>query len=198
MLVGRAAVDHLVKAHYLHKWPGVVTMTIALMDRSTPIGAIVFALPPRETSTRYGGLLVWELARLFVVDGTPKNTESWFISRAVCLVRKERPDVNLLISYADPSVGHRGTIYRAANWIDDGKTDQERKTARFDYEGEAQVTATLFGEVSSAAHYSRRAHVPEGVAIKRVARTSKPRFIYWMDGKHEIRRKFQKYVEINS
>src|SRR6185436_17036220 len=145
MEVGRAAVDHLVRAHYLHKWPGVVTLTLALVDDGQPIGVIVFAMPPRETAKRYDVTLAWELARLFIQDTTPKNTESWFIARAIRFIRENRPDVQLLISYADPTAGHRGTIYRAANWITDGCTDQERKSARFDCLGQPETAETLFG-----------------------------------------------------
>ena len=64
MEVGRGAVAHLVKAHYLHRWPGVVTATLALMDGSEPIGAIVFALPPRETMKRYRRVAIMETASL--------------------------------------------------------------------------------------------------------------------------------------
>jgi len=187
MEVGRSAVDHLIKAHYLHRWPGVVTAVLALMDRSMPIGAIVFALPPRETMKRYGVSLAWELARLFIQDGTPKNTESWFVARAIEWVRKNRPNVDLLVSYADPAAGHRGVIYRAGNWLQDGRTDQERKTPRFDYltEGSGEH---LFG-VADPIKYGRKAHVPAGAAVERIARVSKWRFVYWLDGKHEMRRK---------
>jgi hypothetical protein len=172
----RADVHSLVMDHYLHRWPGVVTCILALKDCDLSIGVIVFALPPRETAKRYGVTLAWELARLFIIDGTPKNTESWFMARAVAWVKKNRPDVGALVSYADPSAGHAGTIYRAANWIADGRTDQERKTPRFDYESVGGV------------HYSRRSHVPDGVEIKRVPRVSKWRFVYWLDRFHERRR----------
>jgi len=77
------------------------------------------------------------------------------------------PAVKVLVSYADPSAGHAGVIYRAANWTPDGRTDDERKTPRADYAD--AVTGKL---------YSRRGHVPAGVTIKRVARVSKHRFVY--------------------
>lgn len=66
METGRPAVAHLIRSHYLHRWPGVITLVLALMEGSEPIGAIVFALPPRETMKRYGVKLAWELARLFM------------------------------------------------------------------------------------------------------------------------------------
>ena len=172
----RCDVDHLVMKHYLHRWPGVTVCTLGLLceDQTAYIGVIVFALPPRETAKRYGVTVAWELARLFIEDATPKNTETWFMSRAIAYVKRARPEVELLISYADPSAGHAGVIYKAGNWIADGRTDQERKTPRFDYAVGAKV-------------YSRRAHVPEGATINRVPRISKHRFIYWMKN-HEAKR----------
>ena len=87
------------------------------------------------------------------------------MGKAVKWVRNMFPAVDLLVSYADPSAGHAGIIYKAANWVSDGKTDQERKTPRFDYAVGERV-------------YSRRKHVPEGAIIRRIPRVSKFRFIY--------------------
>lgn len=167
------AASEMLKRHYLGKWPKVVVLTLLLVDSSVPVGVCVFALPPRETSKRYG-CTAWELARLWVDDSMPKNTETWFISRAVKFIQKNFREVGVIVSYADPSKGHRGTIYRAGSWIEDGKTDQDRKTPRFDYEANGRV-------------YSRRKHVPPGAHITRKPRVSKHRFIYWTSG-HEKRR----------
>lgn len=92
----------------------------------------MFSLPPPETFVRYGGE-TWELGRLWVSDSEPCNTESWFIARAVRYVKRFHGEVVALLSYADPSAGHEGMIYRAANWLRDGRTDEERQTPRFDY-----------------------------------------------------------------
>jgi hypothetical protein len=175
--VGRGAADEMVRLHYLHRWPGVAVCVLGLMERYSLIGCVVFALPPRETMKRYAVSLAWELARLFIKDDTPKNAETWFVSRAIRWVKENRPDVQCLVSYADPSAGHQGTIYRAGNWVIDGKTDQERKTPRFDYE-----------DPKTGKRYSRRAHVPDGMEIVRVPRISKFRYVYWLDGSHEKRR----------
>ena len=193
MEVGRGAVSHLVKAHYLHRWPGVVTATLALMDGSEPIGAIVFALPPRETMKRYSVPLAWELARLFIVDGTPKNTETWFVSRAIKWVQVHRPGVALLVSYADPGVGHRGTIYRAGNWIEEGKTEDKR-TPREDYV--TQPPDDLFGTLPPKKH-GRRGHISPDQEFSKIPRVSKWRFIYWMDGKHEKRRQQRSFTTLS-
>jgi len=161
-------VDAMIKAHYLGKWPGVCVLVLALKREQELLGTVVFALPPRETSKRYGGV-TWELARLWLHDAVPQNGETYLMARAVRYIRRNHPAVKVLVSYADPSVGHAGTIYKAANWQSDGRTDQERKTPRFDY-----------ADAVSGKRYSRRGHVPAGVTIKRIPRVSKWRFIYRM------------------
>ena len=167
--IGRSEGDAMIKRHYLGKWPGVCTLVLGMRlknEWNNFIGIIVFALPPRETSKRYGGE-TWELARLWLQDTIPQNAETWLISQSVKYIRKNLSNVKVLVSYADPSAGHKGTIYKAANWISDGRTDQERKTPRFDY-----------ACADTGKRYSRRGHVPDGVNITRIARVSKYRFIY--------------------
>ena len=45
-----------------------------------------------------------------------KNGESYLISNSIKLIKKERPDLKCLISYAAPEMLHEGTIYKASNW----------------------------------------------------------------------------------
>lgn len=162
-LADRREVDWMVRRHYLGKWPGV---TVAILGLFTPhpSGVCVFSLPPSETFTRYGGL-TWELGRLWVSDDQPRNTESWFVSRAIRYVWQFHRDVVALVSYADPSAGHSGVIYRASNWEPDGMTDEGRSTPRFDYR--------LAGKT-----FARKAHVPPGVEADRIPRVSKHRYVW--------------------
>ena len=69
---------------------------------------------------------VKELHRLFIHDGTPKNMESWFISKVLRQIRIDRPDLWALVSFADTTVGHIGTIYQATNALYYGMTDKKR------------------------------------------------------------------------
>jgi hypothetical protein len=163
----------MIHEHDLDKWPAVSTALIALCRDDRPVGCIVFAVPPRETIKRYGAE-TWELARLWVDDSEPHNTESWFIARAVKLVRRTCPKIRYLVSYADPSVGHVGTIYKASNWRYDGHTDAERKTPRFDY-------------LCDGTHYSRRSHLPAGRPYERVSRVSEARYVLELKGGRSLR-----------
>ena len=165
-VASRSAADSMIReGHYLKRWPGVVVATLGMWKGPFLVGVIVFALPPRETAKRYKVTVAWELARLYILDSEPFNSETWFMAQAIKWVRITHPAVEILVSYADPSAGHKGTIYKAANWIQDGRTDQERKTPRFDYSVDGKM-------------YSRRSHVPEGAQITRVPRVSKFRFVY--------------------
>jgi hypothetical protein len=62
-----------------------------------------------------------ELRRLCLVDDTPKNAESFFVSRTLKWLRKNT-NWKFVVSYADPEQGHTGVIYRAANFNYEGIT----------------------------------------------------------------------------
>jgi hypothetical protein len=64
-----------------------------------------------------------ELRRLCLIDDTPKNAESFFISRTIKWLKKNS-EWKFIVSYADPEQGHRGTIYRASNFRYEGTTGE--------------------------------------------------------------------------
>lgn len=63
-----------------------------------------------------------ELHRLVTLDDCPHNTETWFISRALDGLKDYKPRYKAVISFADSTEGHDGTIYQAANAIYYGTT----------------------------------------------------------------------------
>lgn len=64
-----------------------------------------------------------ELRRLCLIDETPKNAESYFVSRTIKWLKKNT-EWKFIISYADPEQGHEGVIYRAANFKYEGVTGE--------------------------------------------------------------------------
>jgi hypothetical protein len=62
-----------------------------------------------------------ELRRLCLIDDTPKNAESFFVSRTLRWLSKHT-QWKFVVSYADPEQGHQGTIYKAANFKYEGVT----------------------------------------------------------------------------
>lgn len=157
-------VMEFVRAHYLGKRPAIVLLCLKMLHRGNPVGCIVYSAPPREADKRYGGK-TWELARLYLLDEVPKNAETWLIGKSVRWIKRNHPDVKHLLSYADPSAGHAGTIYKAANWRQDGRTDDERKSPRCDYV-----------DSRTGKKYGRRGNMPSDAVVTRVPRVSKWRF----------------------
>lgn len=125
----RLVVEH----HYLHRAPPI-SYAFGLVDDESLgwVGVVTFGVPASrhlQMSACPGDPdVVIELNRLWVCDSMPKNTESWFVSRAL----KQLPP-RIVVSYADTAWGHRGYVYRALSWNYAGWTDMERKTPRFDY-----------------------------------------------------------------
>lgn len=71
-----------------------------------------------------------ELRKLCLIDDTPKNTESFFIGKTLKYM-KRNTNYNKVISYADPNVGHEGTIYKATNFKYIGHGDYMGKVLLF-------------------------------------------------------------------
>lgn len=62
-----------------------------------------------------------ELKRLCCIDKTPKNTESYFIGHTLRWLKKNT-NIKTVISYADTTYSHQGTIYKATNFTHVGMT----------------------------------------------------------------------------
>ena len=105
-------------SHGIHNGP----MCWGLYEGESLIGVCAFATPCSENvrasvfGVEHKGH-VTELHRLVILDGTPKNTESWFIARALRGLKEYKPAVWGVVSFADATEGHRGTIYQASNAI---------------------------------------------------------------------------------
>jgi hypothetical protein len=102
-------------------------MCFGLIYGETLIGVCAFATPCSENvcSSIFGydeRRSITELHRLHILDGTPKNAESYFIVRALKGLKKYKPKYNAVITFADSTVGHNGTIYKATSAYRIGKT----------------------------------------------------------------------------
>lgn len=113
------------EAHYIGRL-GSTSLAIGLRMGDRLAGVICFGTVPRNNASAICGpelsAEVLELTRLALYDWAPRNSESWLIGQAFARLTVSRPDISILISYADASVGHVGTIYQATNWIYTGKT----------------------------------------------------------------------------
>lgn len=126
-----AARDFVTAHHYSKGTPNAQTAAYGLWEGSWLIGAIMFATPCSEAvrGSVFGPdhvQRVTELSRLVILDVTPRNAESWLIARALHALKLERPHLWAVVSFADPSAGHVGTIYQATNALYYGQGRRER------------------------------------------------------------------------
>lgn len=113
------AIPFIIKKHYAHRKCSI-SFAFGLFKENIIVGVCTFGYPPNQEfndgACVFGNTIkinTMELNRLFLEDGLPKNTLSFFVSRAL----KMLPKPMCIVSYADPNFGHHGYIYQATNWI---------------------------------------------------------------------------------
>src|ERR1700721_1119619 len=132
-LISKSEATRLVIAHhYMHRRPPLSYALGLFNETGETKGVVTFGTPASHHmligACKTAPENVIELNRLWVADDLPRNTESWFVSRALALLPPK-----IVLSYADTAAGHLGYVYRALNFHYAGWTDMERKTPRFDY-----------------------------------------------------------------
>ena len=116
----RAALDMVIKNHYLHR-VAPCSKAYGIFEKGgffggTLKGVVCYGVPA------YNPILkslcgademnnIYELTRLWIDDAVPKNGESFLISNSIKKLDKE-----IIISYADSSMNHLGTVYQSSNW----------------------------------------------------------------------------------
>jgi hypothetical protein len=117
------AVATIIANHYTHSVPSGKSHYVRL-----DAAIVCWSIPANMNIARF--LLgkpgvAWELSRLWAPDGHEKNLLTRAISAAIRVLKwLEAPDV--LVSYADPSAGHTGGVYRAASWLYHGTSEEVR------------------------------------------------------------------------
>lgn len=89
------------------------------------VGVIVYSTPIRqEVASKQGRPYreVLELSRLAIhPDYQVKNLASYLISKSVNYIRNNQSEIKCLVSFADMTHNHSGTVYKASNWKLDGE-----------------------------------------------------------------------------
>lgn len=117
--------EWLLYKHYAHRIPSI-SYAFGLYDKNDSlVGICTYGHPVAMTliKTAFNGKYqdcFYELNRLCVNDGLPKNTLSFFVSQTL----KMLPKPMVIVSYADSSHFHHGYIYQATNWLYTGLSAQ--------------------------------------------------------------------------
>lgn len=119
-------VDFIEEWHYSKNVNGLTTTyCFKLLDvEDNLIGAMIYGrIAMANVWKKYANAEneLIELKRLCCIDNTPKNTESFFIGKTINWL-KRNTSIKTIISYADTTYGHEGTIYKATNFRNVGMT----------------------------------------------------------------------------
>lgn len=117
---------------------------------------------------------VTELHRLAIVDDAPQNTATWFISRALKRLKEHKPKYWAVVSFADSTEGHDGTVYQAANADYYGMTGT--RTIYRDENGRLRH-ARQNSERITIEEAQQRGWTPE-------SRDAKHRYIFWLPDRY--------------
>lgn len=127
----RDDVAQFVQKHYLQKFPAgtqlIYIVNLKKNDQIQPIGMALYG-SPFPTASKFLNPEVQhnetiELKRLFLDDVNIPNLESFVIASTIKKIKEDKPNIKVVITFADDKVGHTGTIYQATNAIYLGKSD---------------------------------------------------------------------------
>lgn len=168
----------IVEHHYLHSMPAATWRCFGVYAGAELAGGAVFTAGPRHGWRLMRGgrpQHVAALARLWLADDLPKNAESRVIGVILRLLRQENI-WKLVLSYADPTVGHRGTIYQATGWLYLGRSSPGSYVDLGD--GTPCHPRTVYGTLgANGVGHLRRTGIP----AKRYLIGGKHRYVYVLD-----------------
>lgn len=130
VITAAAARLFLAEHHYLPNYPAAI-LNVGLFCHAPTgkslVGVATFATPATNNIIRaHTGLENAQtgtcLARLSLLDQVPGNGESYFVSRAFSILRKEKPHILAVVSYSDEAAGHIGQVYQALSAQYRGRT----------------------------------------------------------------------------
>lgn len=119
--------EWLLYKHYAHRIPPIM-YAFGLYEKQELLGIITYGMPPCQMN--YGKATfktktidMFELNRMVISDGLPRNIGSYFISKTLKIL----PNPICLVSFADPNNNHHGFVYQASNWIYTGLSQKGGK-----------------------------------------------------------------------
>lgn len=163
--------------HYMGRTSRTGTTLGVYLNGILIAAATISVLTRTETAIKQGYRAdqVRELARFCIhPDYHKKNLGSWFLSRVIQMVKQEMPEIYLLVSFADTTVGHEGTLYAAGNWKYDGDT-----TPSYHYvgpDGRMIHKKTIFDQAKKVGQTENQ--YVESHGLRKIRHLPKKRFTY--------------------
>jgi hypothetical protein len=176
------------RSHYLHSMPGGTKLTFGAFVGDGLLGAISLGAGPQNAYSLVHLAKPEDclcLTRLWLSDNLPKNSESKVIGIVLRALRRYT-EVKFVVSYADPSQGHLGTIYQATNFLYIGLSQPMPLYDLGDGKGRhSRSLAHGFGT------HSVKHLMSSGVKVALIEQSPKHRYIYFLDASWRARLKPQ-------
>lgn len=96
---------------------GGISICFAMLVNNEVVGGSVLGKPRHEK--KYPNCI--DIRRMACLDNSPSNSESYFLGQIIKWVTCNT-NYEYVLSYSDMTVGHVGTIYKAANFKNIGET----------------------------------------------------------------------------
>lgn len=165
--------------HYACGGPNTAVLMAGLVRKDTDelVGVAQF-LPTSPPAARYTARRcsntspkqVLALSRLVVDRDEPQNAATILIGAALRRLKKDRR-WSAVVSYADEAEGHVGTVYKASNWLECGKSAPRER-----WVNDAGC------QVGRKATRDRTVRELEALGFRRGGKSSKRRFLYALRG----------------
>ena len=109
--------------HYSNSVPVPPLVKIGVWERGKFIGVVIFSRGATPSLLKPFGLTQTEGCELTRIALTShKAPVSRVVRLAVQFLKRNSPELRLVVSFADPSEGHHGGVYQAGNWIYSGQS----------------------------------------------------------------------------
>ena len=173
-----AAKSGVTRRHYLHSMPGGTQLCLGVFIGDCLMGVLTLGVGPTNIHRLVDGAESSDcltLTRLWLSDDLPRRSESRVLGVVLRDLRRET-SVKFVVSYADPSAGHVGTIYQASNWLYTGTSlampllDIGDGVPRH-----SRSLAHAFGT------HSRKYFASHGIKVRQIPQAAKHRYIYFLD-----------------
>ena len=163
---------------------GGISVCFAMLINDKLVGGSVIGKPRHES--KYKNCI--DIRRMACLDESPYNSESWFLGSIIKYLLANT-DYDSVLSYSDLTVGHIGTIYKATNFIESGRTSP---TKYIEWKGKTYHMRSL--TIDRPYSYEMRKAVKDGTAL---IKTGKPKII-WLYDLSKRRRKRQNKISLKT
>jgi hypothetical protein len=111
--------------HYSKSVPVPPLVKVGVWEFGKFVGVVLFSRGATPSLLSPFGLSQTEGCELTRIAMTNhKSPVSRVVKLSVQFLKRNSPELRLIVSFADPSEGHHGGIYQAGNWIYNGQTSK--------------------------------------------------------------------------